>query len=164
MREVGQGLNGIGQGLAPVEMATIEREIEISLWQERLLSTLASGFAIFALLLAGIGLFGLLAYAVSRRTREFGVRMALGADAKSIVGIVGRHGLWSVLPGLAAGFALYFAIARLAFADLLFGVTVWDPWSVAAALGALLATVTVALALPALRAARVDPASALRAE
>lgn len=164
MREVAKNLNGIGQGLAPVEMATIEREIEISLWQERLLSTLASGFAIFALVLAGIGLFGLLAYSVSRRTREFGVRMALGADAKSIVGIVGRHGLQAVVPGLAAGLALYFALARLAFSDLLFGVTVGDPWTLAATLGALLATVSAALAIPALRAATVDPASALRAE
>ncbi|BDC52919.1 hypothetical protein F183_A52340 [Bryobacterales bacterium F-183] len=164
MRDVRQQLNGIGQGLAPVDMAMIEREIEISLWQERLLSTLASSFAIFALLLAGIGLFSLLAYSVSRRTREFGIRMALGADAKSIFGNVGRHGLQSVLPGLAVGFALYFAIARFAFADLLFGVTIADPWSLAAALAALLATVALALALPAIRAATVDPASALRAE
>lgn len=164
MREVTHRLNGIGPGLAPVEMATIEREIEISLWQERLLSTLASGFAIFALLLAGIGLFGLLAYSVSSRTREFGVRMALGADAKSIAAIVGRHGLQAVVPGLAAGFALYFALARLAFADLLFGVTVWDPWSLATAMGALTAAVGLALAIPAFRAASVDPAQALRAE
>ncbi|MBS1835387.1 MAG: ABC transporter permease [Acidobacteria bacterium] len=164
MREVRQRLNGIGQGLAPVDMAPIEREIEISLWQERLLSTLASGFAIFALLLAGIGLFGLLAYSVSRRTREFGVRMALGADPKSIASMISLHGLAAVIPGLSIGLALYFALARIAFADLLFGVTVWDPWSLAIALSALLFTAASALALPVFRAATVDPASALRAD
>jgi len=164
MREVRQRLNGIGQGLAPVDMAPIEREIEISLWQERLLSTLASGFAIFALLLAGVGLFGLLAYSVSRRTREFGVRMALGADPKAIASMISLHGLAAVIPGLSIGLALYFALARIAFADLLFGVTVWDPWSLAIALSALLFTAASALALPVFRAATVDPASALRAD
>lgn len=90
--------------------------------------------------------------------------MALGADPKSIASMISLHGLAAVIPGLSIGLALYFALARIAFADLLFGVTVWDPWSLAIALSALLFTAASALALPVFRAATVDPASALRAD
>ena len=118
-------------------------------------------FAAFALLLAAVGIFGVVSYAVVQRTREFGIRMAVGAARRDIIRLVLRRNLPPVLAGAAAGVLGSVALA-IVFRGLLFGVAASDP-AVLAAVVLVLAVVAVASALlPALRAARVDPATALR--
>jgi predicted permease len=127
--------------------------------QIRLLGALAA----IALLIAGIGIHGLLAFAVAQRSREMGVRMALGARPEGIVGLVMREGLVLAGAGIAIGVLLAYAGAR-AMSALLFGVRPEDPLTVAIAVGLCLATVLAGGLRPALAAARVDPLTALRAE
>jgi hypothetical protein len=116
-----------------------------------------------SLLLAGVGLYGVMAYSVSRRTREIGIRMALGAGVAGVLGMVMRRGLWLAGLGIAAGLAMVLAAApRLA--PLLYGVSPADPVSIAAAALFLIAVAALASLIPALRAARVDPIVALRPE
>ena len=105
-------LQGIGPGLAPTEIATMEQDIETSLWQERLLATLSGVFAALAAAIAGLGVFAMLAYAVARRTREIGIRVAVGADRKRIAALVARDAAYTLAPGLAAGIAAYAACSR----------------------------------------------------
>jgi predicted permease len=124
---------------------------------------LLATFAFVALALGAVGIYGVVAYAVSRRTREIGVRMALGARATDVLGMVLRAGGWLTAAGVALGTVIALAASRL-LAGFLFGVTPNDP-AVFIAVPALLAAVAVgACAIPARRAARVDPVVALRSE
>jgi ABC-type antimicrobial peptide transport system permease subunit len=124
---------------------------------------LLDGFAALALVLAGLGLYGVLAYTVTQRTREIGVRMALGARPGQALALVASESAVVVGIGLLIGFAGALVTARL-FAGLLFGVGPADPVSLAAALVVLAAVALAATLLPARRAASVDPVVALRAE
>ena len=124
---------------------------------------LLSGFALMALLLAAVGIYGLLAYSVTSRTREFGVRVALGAGASSIIALVLRTGARPVLLGLAAGSAGAIALSGL-LKSLLFGVAPRDPITFALVPLFFAAVALVAGILPARRAAHLDPMDALRAE
>ena len=119
--------------------------------------------AAITLLLGTIGLYGVMAYMVALRTREFGVRVALGADPHGIARLVAKHGFGLTAIGIAAGFAAY-ALAAPLLRAFLFGVTVADPATLAGATLVLLVTAGLASWLPAQRAARVDPALALRAD
>ncbi len=119
--------------------------------------------AAITLVLGTIGLYGVMAYMVALRRREFGVRVALGADPKRIARLVAARGLLLAAGGIAAGFVLY-AMAAPFLRAFLFGVSVTDPATLAGATIVLLGTATLASWLPARRAARVDPAQALRAE
>ena len=121
------------------------------------------GFAALALLLAGLGLYGVLAYSVTQRTREIGVRMALGARPGQALALVARESAAVVGVGLFLGLAGALATARL-FASLLFEVAPADPLALLAALLVLGAVALLATLVPARRAALVDPAIALRAE
>jgi predicted permease len=156
-------LRGIGPGLAATDVATMEQEIDTSLWQERLLATLASLFGLLAAALAGLGLFGMLAYSVSQRTREIGIRTAVGATVGRIAWMVGRDAAFAVVPGLVTGLAAYVASAR-AIAALLYGITPWDGVSIGGAVAGLLGVGACATLLPAWRAAGIPPAEALREE
>ncbi|MGA7415521.1 MAG: FtsX-like permease family protein, partial [Bryobacteraceae bacterium] len=156
-------LGSIGSGLVPTDVATMDQEIETSLWQERLLATLASTFAILAAVLAGLGLFGMLAYAVSRRTREIGIRVAVGATIRPIAVLVIRDAASSVVPGVLLGAAIYAASSR-AIAALLYGVSPWDVISIASAAAGVAAVSAVATFFPAMRAISVQPSQALRDE
>jgi putative ABC transport system permease protein len=127
--------------------------------QLRLLET----FSGVALLIAGLGIHGLLAFAVSKRSQELGVRRALGAQGGEIVGLVLREGLALALIGIAIGVAAAYAAAR-GMGALLFGVRPEDPLTIAVAAALCLVTAVAGCLRPALRAARVDPLSALRAE
>ncbi len=120
-------------------------------------------FAASALFLAGLGVYGVVMYSVVQRSREIGLRVALGAQRTSIYGLVLRDGLFPVIAGAAAGVALAFASARLV-SSLLFQVSPYDPKLTAGAVCALLAIGTTACLLPARRAARVEPMEALRYE
>ena len=160
LREI---LGSIGSGLAPTDVATMEQEIETSLWQERLLAALASAFAALAALLAALGLFGMLAYAISRRTREIGIRIAVGATVRRIASLVIQDAAWAVIPGITLGIAIYAASAR-AVAALLYNISPWDASSMLAASAIVAAVSAVATFFPAMRAITVQPSQALRDE
>jgi predicted permease len=156
-------LRGVGPGLAPTDVATMEQEIDTSLWQERLLAALSSILALVSTVLAGLGLFGMLAYSVSRRTREIGIRVAVGASAGRIARMIGRDAASAVVPGLVLGLAAYAACSR-AVAALLYGVAPWDAVSVSGAAACLIAVAVCATLFPAVRAAVIQPSQALRDE
>jgi predicted permease len=135
--------------------------IDGGLFSARMAVTLLSVFGALALALAAIGLYGILAYAATRRQREIGLRMALGADPITVLRLVLREGMSLVLAGLAIGFAVSLAIGRV-LSRMLYGISGSDPLSIAAASGILIAVALVACYLPARWAARVDPLTALR--
>ncbi len=156
-------LAGVGPGLTPAEIGTMEQDIETSVWQERLLAALSGVFAGVAVALASIGLFGMLAFAVSRRTREIGIRMAIGATAGRVASMVGRDALWTVAPGVLLGLASYAVLARV-MESLLYGVSGRDPASLAGAAICVAVAGAMAAAVPLVRAVRIEPAAALRDE
>ena len=137
--------------------------IDASLRQERLFAYAASGFALLALLLACLGIYGTVAYAVARRTREIGLRMALGADRRTVVGMVLRESLMPVAVGVAAGVAGALATTRF-LESLLFEVRPRDAGTIAAMTLALVAAALIAAWVPSRRASSVDPVTALRCE
>lgn len=129
--------------------------------RERLLALLSGFFAVVGLALAAVGLYGVLSYTVMQRTREIGVRVALGARRSAVIGMVLADAARTTLPGAAAGIAAGIYLSRF-FQTLLFEVRPLGFWSVALPLAILFATALLASAVPALRASRVDPAAALR--
>jgi len=156
-------LRGVGPGLAPTDVATMEQEIDTSLWQERLLATLSAIFALLSTVIAGLGLFGMLAYSVGQRTREIGIRVAVGATVGRIAWMIGRDAASAVAPGLVLGLGAYAACSRVV-AALLYGVTRWDAMSIAGATACLIAVCVAATLFPAIRAAVIQPSQALRDE
>ena len=120
-------------------------------------------FASLAILLAGVGLYGVLAQFVTQRTREIGVRIAIGAARTNVIGLVARKGGIPVLGGLILGFLSSFALTRY-LASFLYGVRPVDPLTFAATMFVILAAASIAMILPAWRASRVDPVVALRNE
>ena len=142
-------------------LAPLPELISESVGLPRLVAVLVGLFSALALALAALGVFGVLAFAVSRRRPEIGVRMALGADARRVVAEVLRRGMASVAVGVALGLAAAFAATRL-LGSLLYGVGAADPASYAAAGAVLLLTAVVACLAPARRAATTDPMSVLR--
>ncbi len=145
------------------EPATMRSAMRRSALVQQTLAGSVAAFSLLALLLAAIGLFGVLAYHVSRREHEIGVRLALGAQRRHILSTVLRQGLTMTGIGLAAGIAAGLAMTRL-MAGLLYGVAPTDPASFASASACLLAVATVACLVPALRALSVQPTRALRYE
>ncbi len=143
--------------------ATLDGDIESSLWRERLLAWISGVFAGLSALLAGAGLYGMLAQTVRRRTREIGIRMALGATAGRILKLVGRDIGLSVLPGLAAGVAAYLAVSSR-IAPLLYSTQPGSAGLVVAGVVFVAAIAVIAGSVPARRAVNVAPAEALRAE
>lgn len=143
------------------EIRTLREEVETSLWQERLLAVLSSVFGLLAALLAAIGLYGTLAYTVARRTREIGIRMALGARPARILGLVLRQAATIVLPGVVLGL-LSCTVATRWVAHLLYGVPPTDAVGFSLALLVVIGFGAIAVALPAQRAVQVDPAATLR--
>jgi predicted permease len=144
-------------------LQTVDNLINDQLHQERTLSQLAGFLSLSALALACLGLYGILSYAVVRRTREIGVRMALGAQARDVLSLVIREGMVLTLAGCALGVALAVALTHLV-SNLLYGVTATDPLTFAGVSLALMAVALLACYLPAHRAARIDPLVALRTE
>jgi predicted permease len=129
----------------------------------RLGATLFGAFAVLALVLAAVGLYGVLGYFVTERTPEIAIRLSLGASRRAVLGLIARQGLALVAVGMMAGLGSAFVGARY-LKSLLFGITTHDPLSFAAAVIALLAVAPLATVLPALRAMRIDPVAALRQE
>jgi predicted permease len=134
-----------------------------SVREERLLARLATGFGVLALLLAAVGLYGVMTYAITRRTGEIGLRMALGARRGNVIAMVLRDALGLVVLGLVIGVPLALASTRLLRSQL-HGIEPGDPVSIAIALCVLMISAIIAALFPALRAARVEPLVALRQE
>ena len=142
---------------------TMQEVVSRSLARRRFASTLFGGFAVIALLLAGLGIYGVTAVSVGQRTREIGLRMALGAQPRDIVGMILRGGLTLTGAGVAGGLAAALLLTR-SLGSLLFGTVPTDPLTYAAMSLVLAAVAVVACYAPARRALRVDPAVALQAE
>jgi putative ABC transport system permease protein len=142
---------------------TMDQVLDTSIARERVSMIIFVVFAVVALTLASVGLYGVVAHSVAERTHEIGVRMALGAEARHVLGLVVRQGLSTALVGTVIGVAAAVALSRW-IRGLLFGVTPTDPATFAAVAATLLAIATLACYIPAWRATRVDPTTALRAE
>jgi predicted permease len=154
-------LASIGPGIAPSEVATVDQDIETSLWQERLIAALASVFAIASAVLVAIGLYGMLAYAIARRTREIGIRMALGARPAHMIEMISRDVILSVGPGLILGMAVYASCARV-ISPVLYGVRPMDAISISISIALIAFVAAVAGFVPARRAIAIAPSEALR--
>jgi predicted permease len=162
-RTVGEAVSHIDPGLTVFRMKTLEAQTEDSLSRERLLGTLTGYFGGFAVLLACIGLYGLMSYSVTQRTPEMGLRMALGAPPSAIRWLVVRNATTTVLAGAAVGLVASSAGAGLIRTQL-FGIEPHDPIAFAASTLLLLVMAFVAAYLPACRASRIEPIVALRWE
>jgi predicted permease len=162
-RALAAAVQEIDPSLPVFSIRTIDEVIGTAIGSQRLTMSFLIGFAALALLMAAIGVFGVTAYAVSQRTHELGVRMALGASASSVLGLVIRQEMSACLLGIAAGVVGAAFLSSL-LESLLFGVAARDTLTLAAAAVVLLAVTALACLIPAGRAARVDPATALRLE
>ena len=153
------------QALEPdlvINARTLETAVSNSLSGQRTTAALLGAFGAVALILAAIGIYGVMAFAVRRRQREIGIRLALGAEPGSVVGLVLRDGVQLALVGLAAGIGLSFALTRLASQFLYVSAT--DTLAFAGTGTLLLGVSVVACLVPSLRASKVDPIAVLKAE
>lgn len=148
---------------APVSFSTLEQIFSSSLDQRRFSLVLFGVFGAVALLIAAIGLYGVLAYAVAERTQEIGIRMALGAQTRDVLGLVVKQGMTLALAGVAIGLGAAFALTRL-MSSMLFGVSATDPVTYAVIIALLAGVALLACYIPARRATKVDPMIALRCE
>jgi predicted permease len=146
-----------------MQVRTLTSQVEQTLVKERLMATLAAGFAGLALALASLGLYGMLAYAVSRRTNEIGIRMAIGARRQQVLRLVLGDAVRMLLAGVLLGLPTAWAGSRL-ITSMLFNLTPTDPTTISAATGVLIGAGFIAALAPALRASRIDPIAALRHE
>jgi len=161
--QVRREVAAVDRSLPIFRIKTLRAQAEDELLRERLLATLSTFFGALALLLACLGLYGLMAYAVARRTGEVGIRMALGAGRGHVMWLVLRETFFLALAGIAAGIPLALWTARYA-KSLLFEIDTADPVTIAVTVTALIAVAALAGYIPARRATRVDPMVALRYE
>jgi predicted permease len=161
--QVKRALAEADPGLTVNSVRTLRQQVERSFDQQRAVASLAGLFGLIALALAAIGLYGVTAYSVARRTNEIGIRMALGADRRQVISIVLSGAFRRVLAGLVLGLPLAVGAGYLLSAQL-YGVTFWDPAALAVAAVALAASAFVASIVPAARAAALAPMKALRTD
>ena len=161
--QVRRRLESLDPRLSPLDFRTLAEQVDHSLRDEKLMSTLSSCFGVLALLLASIGLYGLVSYAVARRTGEIGVRMAFGAQKRDVLRLVLGRGMTLALMGVGFGILGAFGATRL-LSSLLYGVNPIDPPTLVVVSLVLSAVALLASYIPARRATKVDPMMALRYE
>ncbi len=149
--------------ILPESAATMREHVEKALLLPRLCAALLGIFGAAGLLLAMVGLYGVMSYSVRSRTREIGIRIALGAEQRSVLQLVTRQGLAITAAGLTIGIAMAFALSRF-LATMLYGVSPTDKFTFLVVPSLLLAVAAVAVFIPARRASRVDPLVSLRYE
>jgi predicted permease len=160
---VRDAVRGLDSNLAIYNVQAVDDVFSDSLARQKMTAMLLGIFAVVAVVLAAIGIYGVLAYSVEQRTREIGVRMAVGARREDIVGLVLKQAAVFVAAGIVAGLAVGFAGTRL-LSGLLFKTSTADPLSISVTIGGLVAIAALAVSLPARRAASIEPTEALRAE
>ncbi len=162
-RLVRRTMASIDPNLTITHLDSYDSQVAANFDEERLLARLTSLFGILALVLASVGLYGVMSYFVARRTGEIGIRMALGATRRSVVGLVMRGALWQIAIGLTLGIPAALFAGHL-MASQLYGVGAYDPLALAVATAVLACCAALAGFIPARRAASVDPMQALRTE
>ncbi len=160
---VRKAVSGIDKNVPVFQVQTLAQELSNSVAARRFNLALLGVFAATAVLLAAIGIYGVIAYLVAQRTAEIGIRMALGAPRNSILRMVVRQGMRMVMAGIGSGLAIAAALTRL-MSNMLYGVRAGDPATFAWVAGAIALTAFVACVGPAVRAAWMDPMAALRKE
>jgi putative ABC transport system permease protein len=166
-RYVREAVQAVDKDVPIFDVHTLADEVNAALVRERLLATLSSAFGLVALALICIGLYGLVAFTVSRRTPEIGIRVALGATPSDVRWLIGRQALGVILAGLAIGVPAAWILGSLAsrfLSPLLFGLLPNDPMTMAAAIAVLVLVAMCAGLLPSSRAARIDPMTTLRTD
>lgn len=158
---VAREVHALDGNLAPYEMITLQEQVDRSTSPQMVAVTLVGVLGALALLLAAIGLYGVMSYAVSQSARELGLRMALGADVSNVWRLVMSRGLWLVAGGVVLGGAVALGLTRL-LGNFLYKVSPRDPLAFGAAFAVMTIAALAACFLPALRATRTDPARALR--
>jgi predicted permease len=153
----------IAPDIPPPTLTTMDAQVDDSIAAERVMALLSGFFALSALLVTGIGLYGVLSYSTARRTSEIGIRMALGAERGQVVSLVFRENVWIAAAGAASGLVVA-ALASRALTTFLYGTSPRDPLVMTASLAVLCLIAAVASIIPAIRAASVDPMKALRTE
>jgi predicted permease len=153
----------IDRDLPVYDVVPMQERVDRSLGTRRLAMVVLTSFAALSLLLALLGIYGMLSYGVSQRRHEIGIRLALGATPRAVVRLVVRNGLTFVAAGVAVGIAVFLGVGR-AMAAMLYGVGTRDPLTIVVGVVLLVAAALVASWIPAWRAARVDPIEALRSE
>jgi predicted permease len=161
MASVRQEVAALDPGLALYDVGTMEERVERSITNERLIASLSGSLSVVATLLSIVGLYGVMAYSVTRRTREFGIRLALGAFRSSVARGVLREASALVGLGLLIGYGSSVWLGRYLESQL-YGVTATDGWTAAGAAVLLAAVAAAGTGLPALRASRIEPMAALR--
>ena len=160
---VRRAIHGIDATAAVSDIATMPEVIEKSLGRPRFFMTMLGAFAVIALALTIAGLYGVLSYAVAQRTRELGIRVALGSSPGGLVRLVTQEGVMLVAIGVAVGFAASIAVTRV-MRSILYGVSPVDASAWVLAVACLVVPTVLATVVPALRASRADPTAAMRVE
>jgi putative ABC transport system permease protein len=161
--DVRQAVASVDRDTPVIEVKTMDRVISDSIWQRRLWGALFAAFAVLALALSAVGIYGVMSYLVSQRAREIGIRMALGSSRSDVVRLIASDGMQLVALGVVTGLVAAVALAR-ALRSLLYGVTSHDPATMLAVPALLALVALVACLVPARRASRIDPLVALRQE
>jgi ABC-type antimicrobial peptide transport system permease subunit len=153
----------VDANLPLTDVRTMQEQVRDTMTDERIFAQLTSGFGVLALVLASIGIYGIMAYTVARRTSEIGIRMALGAQAERVLGMVLREVSWLTLAGIALGLSGALMLGQLV-RSMLYGVSAFDPLTLVGVGVVLMGISLLAGFGPARKASRIDPVRALRHE
>jgi putative ABC transport system permease protein len=153
----------LDENLPPRDLQPLSETVSLASWSARTGAAVLGVFGLLGLVLAAIGIYGVMSYSVSRRTREIGLRMALGAETRDVIKLIFKQAMGLTLIGAVIGLMLAVAVTRL-LASLLYGVTATDPATFAGVVVFVIAVAVLACYLPARRATKVDPMKALRCE